>query len=126
MVVTGDLTAATATGDTTETTAGTVTLPSTAKRIIGIYCYAVAGAAITTAEPVTGIFRVTVNSIDVTPGKFALDCVVVLTSGSAAFSPRIYAVNWGPAANAVVEFLVTMDMAQTGALKARGGVIFEK
>ncbi len=126
MPITCDVTNLTATGDTTETLIGTVTLPSTAKRIIGIGCYAIAGATLTSAEAATGVFRVQVNNMDVTPANFPLDCVSVLTSGAIAFSPRVYPVDWAPAGNSVVSFYVTMDMAQTGALKARGFVIYEK
>lgn len=126
MVLTCDVTAATATGDTTETTIGTVTLPSTAKRIVGIGVYANGGGGPTTLEPQTGIFRVKINNIDVTPGTFPLDVFIVLTSGVASLSPRIWAVNWGPSGSSVVEFFVTMDMAMTGALKGRGYVLYEK
>lgn len=125
-MITCDVTPLTATGDTTETNIGTITLPSTAKRILGIGCYAIAAATLTSGEAATGIFRVQVNNMDVTPANFPLDCVSILTSGAVSFSPRVFPVDWAPAGNSVVTFHVTMDSAQTGALKARGFVLYEK
>lgn len=123
---TSDVTAVTATGDTTETSIGTVTLPPNATKILGVACYAIAGGGLTTLETASGIFRVKVNGIDVSPANFILDVVGALTSGAFAYSPRIYAVNgWEPVANAKVEFFVTMDMALTIASKARGQVLYE-
>jgi len=126
MPITCDVTPLTATGDTVETNIGSVDLPTTASRIIGIGCYAVAGATMTSGEAITGIFRVQINNKDVTPANFPLDCVNTLTSGSIAFSPRIFPVDWDGVGGGVVTFFVTMDMAQTGGLKARGFVIYEK
>lgn len=120
-----DCTPATLTGDTTETTLGTITVSAKARRIVGIWCYALAGAALSTAEAVSGIFRLDSKDLDLGPSKWPLDVVTVLTSGAVGFSPRIFPVDIPVLGKEVVEILVTMDMAQTGALKARGGLIYE-
>ena len=126
MTRTCDCTTATATGDTVETTIGTITLPPSARKIVGIGCYAMGAATLTSGEPVTGIFRVAVSGKDVTPAKFPLDIIDILTSGAIALNPRIFEVDWENVANSIVEFFVTMDVAQSGGLKARGYVIFDK
>lgn len=120
-----DCTEAVATGDTVETKIGTITLSAKAKKIIGLFAYACGAAAITTAEAVTGICRLDSPDFSIAPMRFPLDCIVVLTSGAAAFSPRIIPVDIPASGNGKVDCFVTMDMAQTGALKARVGLIYE-
>lgn len=124
-LITCDCTAATATGDTTETSMGTVTLPANAKKIIGVGV-SVGGAGTTTLEGVTGIFRVIVNSLDVAPAKFPFGLGIPLASGVTPTEPKVWAVDWEPAGNAAVQFLVTMDMTQTINPTARGFVVYEK
>lgn len=126
MVLTCDVTAATASTDTTEVSLGTVTLPANAKRIVGIGVSACGGAGLTTLEGTSGIFRVSINSIDVTPGKFPVQGVQVVTSGAVNQEPKIWAVDWQPAANAQVTFYFTCDMATTVANTYRGVVFYEK
>lgn len=117
----------TATGDTTRTTLSTITLPPNAKKIIGLSVQVVGAAAITTAEPVTGIAEFTFSGLTNGPPSLEvlLDVVVCLTSGTAAFSPRVWVVEYSPAGSVIVECFITMDMAQTGGLKARFQVIYE-
>jgi hypothetical protein len=126
MVITCDVTAATATGDTVETTIGTVTLPSTAKRILGIGV-SLGGAGYTTLEGISGFFRVEISNLDVTPGKFPLgSSAIPVTSGVAVMENKIYPVDWSPVGNGIVTFKVTMDMTLAINPTARGFVIFEK
>lgn len=128
MVTRADHTAATATGDTTETSIGTVTIARAPGVIVGLCCYAVGAATLTTGEAVTGVFRLNTGTFDIVPSKYFLDCVTILTSGAVAFNPRIYNVAIPYSAGSqggTVEFFVTMDVAQTGALKGRGLLIFD-
>jgi hypothetical protein len=125
MPIHGDVTNATATGDTTETSIGTVTFSSKAKKIIGVWCYAIAGAALTTAEAATGFFRLDSGDLNLAPAKFPLAIVNALTSGVAALNPQIIPVDIPVKGLEKIEVFVTMDMAQTGALKARAGFIYE-
>lgn len=125
-ILTCDVTAATASGDTTETSLGTVTLPANAKRIVGVGVSAAGGAGLTTLEGVTGIFRVSCNSIDVTPAKFPIKGIQVLTSGVTQIEPTMYAVDWSPAGNCQLTFYITMDMTLTVNNTFRGVVLFTK
>ena len=124
-MITSDCTAATASGDTVETTLGTVTLPSNAKRIIGVGV-SCGGAGATTLEGVSGMFRISINNIDVTPAKFCFSYGLPITSGIVPTEAKIFPVDWSPAGNSVVTFYVTMDMAQTVNNTFRGFVIYEK
>lgn len=88
-----DCTDATATGDTTETSMGTITLSSRAKRIIGLWATAVGAATLTSGEAATGIFRLDSPDFSIAPCKGPLDVVDILTSGAIGFSPRIIPVS---------------------------------
>jgi hypothetical protein len=116
-----------ASGDTVRTTLGSITLPANAKRIVGVWAYGCAGAAITTAEAVSGIVEFEFSGLPNAPPNLdlPLDIIQVLTSGAVAFSPRVWEVDYSPAANVVITCFVTMDMAQTGALTCRYGIIYE-
>lgn len=120
-----DCTAATATGDTVETLMGTITLSSKAKKIIGVWAYAIGGATLTIAEAVTGIFRLQSDSIDMSPSKFPLDWENMLTSGAVAGNTHIIPVDIPVVGLAQINCYITMDMAMTGALKGRVGLIYE-
>jgi len=120
-----DITDATATGDTTETKIGTITLSAKAKKIVGLFAYAVGGAGLTTLENVTGIVRMDSPDFSIAPMRFPLDCVAVLTSGAVAFSPRIIPVEIPAVGSGKVDCFVTMDMALTVAATARVGIIYE-
>ncbi len=120
-----DASSAVATGDTVETTIGTLTLSAKARRIVGVWCHAVAGAGLTTLENMTGIFRLSSGDLDISPAKYPLDCVGALTSGAFALNPRIFPVNIPVKGGEQIECFVTMDMAITIANKARWGLIYE-
>ena len=124
-LVTCDCTAAVASGDTVETVIGTVTLPANAKAIVGVGV-SMNAAGITTLEGSSGIFRVSINSIDVSPAKFPIEGNIALTAFSGNSNLKVWPVNWGPGSNAQVTFYVTMDMTNTVNPTFRGFVLYEK
>jgi hypothetical protein len=115
---------ATATGDTVKTIIDTITIPQSMKSIIGAWCYAVAGAGLTTLENMTGIFELESDDIALVPLQLPLDCVTIVTSGSVAFQPRIFPLNIPINGAEKIRGYVTMDMAITIASKARFGLIY--
>lgn len=120
-----DVTAATATGDTTETSIGTITLPTTSKALVGVAVNAFGGAGFTTLETVSGIFRVDSPSIpNLAPNRFLLDVVGNTASGAFMSSPRIYAMDYPSNGAAVIEYFVTLDLALTINTLARGMALF--
>lgn len=125
MVIKAQASVATAAGDTTKTLIETIQVPKSAKMIVGIWCHAVAGPGATTLENVTGIFELESSDVNLVPLQLPLDCVTVLTSGSTAFSPRIFPANIPVNGGEKISGYVTMDMAQTVANKARFGLIYE-
>lgn len=117
--------AVTATGDTVKTSIGELTVPQTVRRIIGIWGYAIAAGAMTTAEAVTGILELESPDVNLAPLQLPLDCVSALTSGAVAFNPRIFPCNIAVPGGAKITGYMTMDMAQTGTLKGRWGLIYD-
>jgi hypothetical protein len=116
--------AATATGDTVKTLIDTLTVPATAKKIIGVWSYAVGAATLTSGEAVPGIIELESDDIALVPFQLPLECVVILTSGTTAFSPRVWNVSVPVNGGEKIRGYITMDMAQTGALKGRFGLIY--
>lgn len=125
MTKTCDVTAATASGDTVETSLGTITLPSNAKMILKVGVSA-GGAGFTTLENSSGFFRVSINNLDVAPAKFPFSFGGGITSGMLQTPIAWYDVNWGGCGNSQVTFYVTMDMAETVNTTFRGCVLYEK
>lgn len=125
-MLTCDCTAATASGDTAETSLGTVTLPANAKRVVGVGIGSPSTASLTTLEAMTGYFKVVCSSIDVTPGKFPFTGPNIVGTGGCNCPFKIWPVDWSPAANAQITFYVCMDMAQTNNPTYRGFVVYEK
>ena len=125
-MITCDCTAITATGDTVRTSIGTITLPPNINQVVAVGVYANAGAAMTTAESVSGIFEVEFTGKDVTPAKFPLDSISCLTEGTVALKTTQWPVGWTGVGSQTMTFYVTMDMAQTGALTARGFAVLDK
>lgn len=120
-----DCTEAVATGDTVETSMGVITLSTKAKRIVGVWATALGGATLTTGEAVTGIFRLDSPDFNIAPFKAPLAVLTILTQGTGAYEPRIIPVNIPCSGNGRVTAYITMDMAQTGALKGRVGLLYE-
>jgi len=120
-----DSSEAVASGDTTETSLGTITLSAKAKRIIGVWVYASAAAAMTTAESLSGVLRLDSPDFSIAPFKIPCAMVNVLTSGAIGYEPRILPVNIPCSGNGRVTGYITKDMAETGAVKARFGLVYE-
>ena len=119
---TGD---ATATGDTTKTSMGTIQIPAGARKIVGVWGYACAAATMTSGENISGVLELESPDVALQPFQIPLDVVTCLTSGTTSFSPRVWATNIDVPGAAKVTGYITMDVAQTGALKGRFGLITE-
>lgn len=127
MVITCDVTAYTAAGDTTETSIGTINMPGDARRVLYVGV-SQGGAGLTTAQGTAGMFRVSNNAIDLTPAKFPIDGGNQLTTGVYQQNFRLWPVNWTSKAlpNSVFTIYVTMDMAITAANGFRGFIVYER
>ena len=125
MTTKAQISIATATGDTTKTAIDTITVPQNVRRIIGVWCYGIAGPGMTTLENITGFFELESPDLNMQPLQLPLDCVGVLTSGAVAFNPRVWPVDIPVSGGAKITGYVTMDMALTVALKARFGLVYE-
>lgn len=117
--------ALTATGDTTKTAIGDLTVPKGAKRIKGIGGYAVAAATITTGEQASGILELESPDLALNPMQLPLDIVGVLTSGAFSLKPTIYPVDIPVGGLEKITGSMTMDVAQTGAFKGRWFLVTE-
>lgn len=117
--------AVTATGDTTKTLIDTITTPKDAKRIVGVAAYAIGAATLTSGEAVTGILELESDDMSLAPMQIPLDCVTILTSGAIAYSPKVWPLSIDLPAQARIRGYMTMDMAQTGALKGRFSLVYE-
>jgi len=116
---------ATATGDTTKTSMGTITVPASARKIVGVWAYGCAAATLTTGEAVSGVLELESPDVALQPFQIPLDIVQCLTSGTASLKPTVWAVDVPVPGQAKITGYITMDMAQTGALKGRFGLITE-
>jgi hypothetical protein len=114
-----------ATADTVKTLVDTLTVPGGVSQIIGIWAYAVGGAGITTLQNISGIMEYESDDLSLTPLQLPLDVVVVLASGVAGWSPRIFAVAI-PVSPGVskIRGYVTLDYATTVHTYARFGFIY--
>lgn len=115
------------TTETTETTLGTITIPSAGvKKIIGVY--GIAEMVTTTAESVAGFFRLAFKTI---PGVFRFPVTVfsapagTLTSPAVALSPNIIPVNIDVPANEAVTVTMALNIVSSGAARGMVGLIFE-
>lgn len=120
-----DSTDATASGDTTETLVGTITLSAKAKRITGVWSSMIGAAALTHSENISGIIRLDSPDFNIAPFKIPTCQLASITSGMTAYEPRIIPVNIPCCGNGRVSAYVTNDQALTGAHKTRVGVIYE-
>lgn len=116
---------ATATGDTTKTLIDTITIPASATKIVGIWGYALAAATPTSGEIVSGLLELESPDAALQPFQLPLDITAYLTSGATSFSPRVWPVNIPVSGSSRISGYMTMDMAETGALKGRFGLITE-
>lgn len=115
---------AVASGDTTETSLGTLTVPKSAKVIVGVKSYHIAADTLTTGEVVSGILRLSSSDLNLAPMEIPIHVTSVLTSGIADHEPNVIPLNIPVSGGEQVEGLVTMDMAETGAIKSRFTLIY--
>lgn len=117
---------ATATGDTTKTSMGTITTPVSARRIVGVWAYACAAATMTSGEAVSGILELESPDVNLQPFQLPLDVVTCLTSGVTSLKPTVWAVDIPLTGGSCrITGYITCDAANTGALKGRFGLITE-
>lgn len=112
-------------GDTVKTSLGAITLPTTSKRVIGVWCHGMGGPGNTTLENLSGIFELESESLNLAPMQFPLDIVAITGTGMAHFTPKVWPVDWAPCANAKITCYATLDLAQTLANEGRWGLIYE-
>lgn len=122
----GQVSKATAAGDTVKTLIDTIQLPQGAKRIIGIWAYSCGGPGMTTLENQSGILELESVDIALVPMQFPLDIISTLTSGSISLKPTIIPVNIPVKGQEKISGYITMDMAITVANLARFGIITEE
>lgn len=122
----GMIGAVVALGDTVKTSMGSITLPTNAKRVIGVWGHAVGGPGNTTLENVTGIMEFESESLNLAPMQLPLDNLTVTgTMGVSSTPVKVWPVDWAPCANAKITCYMTLDMAQSLANTGRWGLIYE-
>ncbi len=113
--------------ETTETTLGTITVPSAGvQRIVGVY--GVLEEITTTAEQGVGYFRLGFSTV---AGSFKFPCSTfhapagTLASPGFQYEPKIIPVNIPVPANETITCYMATFVAATGASRGMVGVIFE-
>lgn len=119
------ISALTATGNTTKTSIDTITLPANCKQVLGAYSYAMAAATLTSGESPTGILELESVDINIQPCQLPLPESTILTSGAISRQHQVWPLNWPVKGGERIQGSITMDMAQTGALKARFGLVVD-
>jgi hypothetical protein len=113
------VTALTASGDTSKTLIDTVVVPLDCSKIVGVASIISAGATLTIAEAVSGIIELESDDSPITPAQFLTDVINILTSGAVAYSPSQWPCSIPVKGGSRIKVYITMDMAQTSAFKAR-------
>jgi len=107
-----------------KTTIGTITVPKSASRIIGVWSQIGIGAVLTTAEAIGGILDI--ESPDISgPNQFPTDQINMLTGGSMQLPAHIIPCNIPCAGGCDVLGSITMDDTITGATLMRFGLVTE-
>lgn len=117
--------ASTASSDTTKTLIDTITVPKDVKRIVGIWAHCLGGAGLTTLENITGIVELESEDFNLQPCQIPLDCLAIVGTGVALISPRVWPVDIKVSGGERVKGYVTIDMALTVNNKARFGLVYE-
>lgn len=117
--------ASTALGDTAKTSIGVISIPKTAKRIVGFGGYAVGGPGNTTLENVSGILEIEADALNLKPLQLILDILTITGTGVGILQPRIWPHSIGNPGSVDIEGFMTLDMAQTLANTGRWFVIWE-
>ncbi len=114
----------TASGDTTKTSLGTLTVPAHMKAITGIIMYASGGAGLTTLENISGILELESDDINLKPLQLPIEIIVVLTSGVAALKATVWNVNIPVSGKERITGYITMDQALAINPGCRFGLIY--
>lgn len=122
-------TSATASGDTTKTLVGTITVPKDAQRISGVMSTHRGAATTTSGEAVTGLVELESTDFEcVCQIPFDHGSGLITTSGGMGGDPmdvHPIPVDIPCGGGGDVSCYVTMDQAQTGVLKSRIALVFE-
>lgn len=119
------ISASTALGDTAKTSIGVISMPKSAKRIVGFGGYAIGGPGNTTLENVTGVLEIEATVLHLSPQEFPLDCLALTGTGMAVLQPRIWPISVASPGNTDIEGFMTLDMAQTLANTGRWFIVWE-
>jgi len=109
--------------DTTEKSLGTITVSGKAKMLIGVWCLPNGGAGNTTLENVSGKFRLSSPDVSFEPAEFPLPELTITGTGVSRGEAKVWPLETPVPANAKVECLVTLDLAQTVNSTARFGLV---
>ena len=113
--------------ETTETSLGSITIPSGGPRTI-VGMWAIINGIQTTAEYISGTFRLAFSN---NAGKFKFPASSLgsgagtLAGGAVAAEVRILPCNIPVKANEVIDCFATMFQNQTGAMRAAVGILYE-
>lgn len=117
--------AKTAHGDTTKTKIDTLTVPQGVNRIVGVAVEVAGGAGITTLENLSGLFELESQDVNIVPAQFLTNNAIVLTSGVAAWQPKVWPTDIKVVGGAKIDGYITMDLAQTVAGTCRFMLIYD-
>jgi len=114
----------TATGDTVKTSLGTITVPKSATKIVGIMMYASGGAGMTTLENISGILELESPDLALQPLQLPFEVVVIVGTGVASLQPRVWNCNVPVNGGERITGYATMDQALAINPGARFGFIY--
>lgn len=117
--------AITASGDTVKTIIDTLTIPAGAKGIVGCIPEGHLAATITSGEVISGKLELESDDVNLQPCQLPIPSISVLTSGTTSLAPYMYPLTVPVKGGERVKGYITMDMAQTGALKAAFTLVVE-
>lgn len=117
--------AATASGDTTKTSLGTITLPAGSKRIEGVWAYASGGAGLTTLENVSGIVELESPDVNIQPCQIPLEGEIIVGTGVACVPTKVWPMNAVVHGTERITGYVTMDNALAINPDCRFGLVAE-
>lgn len=117
-------TPATATGDTTKTKMGDITVPSDMNKIIGVMGHCVGGAGVTTLENMTGLIEVESNTDNIKCQIPINNGAIGATLTSAGDGVKIVPTDMPVTPGSTLSCYITMDMAITIANTGRVAIIF--
>lgn len=117
--------AATASGDTTKTSLGTLTTPARTTRIIGAWCSGAGGAGLTTLENVTGICELESPDVNIQPCQFPIEGEIIVGTGVACVPSKVWPMNAKVGGQAKITGYITMDQALAINPSVRFGLVLE-